>query len=129
MARAEGNVQDNSNLRLLSFDYGLPTGTQIAGATIEVTDVLGFSLYGEYDVSYSYRMYPNANLITHDSFSGVRGDRRADAWMVNLSKQAYPFFLFGEAFSMDHDYSTTTVTTNTFPRTGFVDYGTTALLL
>ncbi|MCY3759762.1 MAG: hypothetical protein OXH50_00805, partial [Gemmatimonadetes bacterium] len=72
---------------------------------------------------YSYRMYPNANLITHDAFSGVRGDRRADAWMVNLSKQAYPFFLFGEAFSMDHDYSTTTVTTNTFPRTGFVDYG------
>ena len=123
VARAEGNVQDNSNLRLLSFDYGLPTGTQIAGATIEVTDVLGFSLYGEYDVSHSYRMYPNANLITHDAFSGVRGDRRADAWMVNLSKQAYPFFLFGEAFSMDHDYSTTTVTTNTFPRTGFVDYG------
>ena len=123
VARAKGNVQDNSNLRLLTFDYGLPTATHIVGATIEMTDALGFNVYAEYDVSYSYRMYPNANLITHDAFSGVVGDPRAEAWMVNVSRTAYPFFFFGEAFSMDHDYSTTTVTTGLSPRTGFVEYG------
>ena len=122
VARAEGNVQDNSNLRILSFEYGLPTATHIVGATIEMRRVSGFNLYGEYDRSYSYRMYPNPNLITHDANSGIVGKPASDAWMVNVSKQAPPFFAYGEAFSMDHGYSTTTTVTHTRPRPGFVDY-------
>ena len=123
VARAAGNVQDNSNVRLLSFDYGLPTATHVVGATIEMRDVRGVDIYAEYDRSYSYRMYPNTNLITHRGFSGTSGRPHAETWMVNISKKAYPYFLFGEAFSMDHDYSTTANTTRPQPRPGFVDYG------
>ena len=122
VAQAPGNVKDNSNLQILSFDYGLSSATQIVGATIEVQDVLGFSLYSEYDLSYRYRMYPNPNLITHDAVSGVIGNAAAEAWMVNLSRKFYPWFFFGEAFSMDPEYSTTTFVTQDTPRPGFVDY-------
>ena len=122
VARAPGNVKDNSNLRLLSFDYGLPTATQIVGATLEMNDVIGFDLYAEYDISYRYRMYPNPNLITHDAFSGLVGNPFSEAWLVNFSKTPYPWYVFGEVFSMDHDYSTTTFVTQDSPRPGFVDY-------
>ena len=125
VARAEGNVKDNSNVRLLSFEYGLPTATHVVGATVEVRDVRGIDLYGEYDRSFNYRMYPNTNLITHRGTSGIAGDRYGKAWMVNFSKKAFPFFLFGEAFSMDHSYSTTAISTRAQPRPGFVDYGNT----
>ena len=122
VARAPGNVRDNSNLRILSFDYGLPTANQVVGTTFEMNDLLGFNLYAEYDISRRYRMYPNPNLITHDGFSGVVGNPSAEAWMVNAAKQAYPWFFYGEAFSMDHDYSTTTFVSQDTPRPGFVDY-------
>ena len=122
VARAAGNVQDNSNLRLLSFEYGLPTASHIVGTTVEMRNVAGFNLYGEFDRSFSYRMYPNPNLITHDAASGIVGNPASDAWMVNVSKQAHPYFLFGEAFSMEHGYSTTAFVTETRPRPGFVDY-------
>ena len=122
VARAPGNVKDNSNLRILSFAYGLPTANNIVGATIEMTEVLGFRFYGEYDVSHRYRMYPNPNLATHAASSGVVGNSSADAWMANVSKQAYPWFVFGEWFSMDDNYSTTTFVTKDTPRPGFVDY-------
>jgi len=122
VSRASGNVKDNSNLRILSFNYGLPTANQIIGGTIEITDLYGFNLYGEYDLSYKYRMYPNPNLITHDAFSGIVGNPSAEAYMVNISKHAYPWFAFVEAYSMDNDYSTTTFVTQDTPRPGFVDY-------
>lgn len=122
IARAPKNVKDNSNLRILSFDYGLPTATQILGTTLEMKDVLGFNFYAEYDISSRYRMYPTPNLSTHDFSSGVVGNSSAETWMVNFSKQAYPWFVFGEGFSMDHDYSTTVFVSQGTPRPGFVDY-------
>ncbi|MBM3278049.1 MAG: hypothetical protein FJY95_08200 [Candidatus Handelsmanbacteria bacterium] len=128
VARAPGNVRDNSNLRILSFDYGLPTANQIYGGTVEVRNVLGCNFYGEYDLSYRYRMYPNPNLVTHDGVSGVVGKRAAPAWMMNLTKQDYPFFAMGEAFSMDNNYSTTSLVAQDTPRPGFVDYGDTRRL-
>ena len=117
---AEGNVQDISNLRTVSFEYGLPTGTHVLGGSVRVSDVLGAHLYGEYDVSWSYRKYPNRLGETHDAASGIRGDRRAPAWMVNLSKRADPWFLFGEAYSMDPAYNTQTFVTA--DESGIVDY-------
>ena len=37
--RADGNVKDSSNQRVLAFDYGLPTANQIVGFTFELTDL------------------------------------------------------------------------------------------
>ncbi|MBI2504093.1 MAG: hypothetical protein HYW07_12780, partial [Candidatus Latescibacteria bacterium] len=118
-AQAEGNVQDNTNLRVVSFEYGLPTATQVWGTTLELKEVLGFSFYGEYDLSYAYAQYPNVLKKNHSTSSGIRGDRAANAWMMNLSRIAYPWVVFGEAYSMDPRYSTRTFTTD---GDGFIDY-------
>ncbi|MEW6750787.1 MAG: hypothetical protein AB1505_07390 [Candidatus Latescibacterota bacterium] len=119
VAQADGNVQDNTNLQLVSFEYGLPTATQIWGGTIELTNVGGFDFYGEYDVSYSYTRYPNILRRNHPSSSGIRGKRGAPAWMMNLSRIDYPFFGFAEAYSMDPRYNTRTFAALS---SGFIDY-------
>ncbi len=119
VTQAEGNVQDNTNLRVVGFEYGLPTSTQIWGTTLELQEVMGFKLYGEYDLSYSYKKYPNIAKESHSTSSGINGSRSAPAWMVNLSKIAYPWFLFGEAYSMDPRYNTRTFVTAS---DGFIDY-------
>ena len=103
---AEGNVKDNSNQRRVVFDYGLPSANMVFGLTLEVLDLMGFDAYAEYDINRAYSQYPN--LTRSDAGRGLETHKRdAEAWMVNVSKEAYPYFLFGEAFSMDPDYSTT----------------------
>ena len=77
VTEAEGNVKDNTNLRVVSFEYGLPTATQILGTTIELNDLMGFDIYGEYDISYSYTKYPNIARQSHSDFSGIKGARTA----------------------------------------------------
>ncbi|NKB70915.1 MAG: hypothetical protein GKR89_27915 [Candidatus Latescibacteria bacterium] len=119
VSQAEGNVKDNTNLRIVSFEYGLPTSTQIWGGTLELREVLGFNFYGEYDLSYSYTKYPNVLEDSHSTFSGIKGDKAAEAWMMNLSRTEYPWFVFGEAYSMDPRYSTTSFVTLS---SGFIDY-------
>ena len=114
VAQAAGNVQDITNLQTVRFEYGLPTATHIFGGNIEIRDYKGFDLYAEYDLSVSYRKYPNVLRDEHHTASGIGGRRRAPAWMVNASKKAAPFFVFGEAYSMDPLYNTRTfVTTGT----------------
>ena len=121
MAQAEGNVQDNTNLRLLKFEYGLPTANQIVGGTLEFRDVLGFNFYGEYDLSLEYRRYPNVTRKAHTTSAGVSGERAKPAWMLNLSKVAYPWFFFGEAYSMDPLYSTRTFIASSGGTIGYDD--------
>ena len=106
--RAEGNVSDGSNLRIVQFDYGLPTATHLIGSSLKVNDVWGFDFYGEYDLGWSYRKYPNPLAESHEVSSGVRGQRTRPAYMLNLSKQAHPFFFFGEAYAIDPLYNTQT---------------------
>ncbi len=119
VTQAEGNVQDNTNLRVISFEYGLPTSTQIWGTTLELEEVMGFKFYGEYDLSYAYTKYPNIGTEDHSSSSGIAGSRSAPAWMVNLSKVEYPWFFFGEAYSLDPRYTTRTFVTAS---DGFIGY-------
>ena len=45
--RAQSNIRDNSNQRLLKFDYGLPTANTILGVTLEANKVWGFDFYGD----------------------------------------------------------------------------------
>ena len=119
VARAEGNVQDLTNLQTVYFESGLPTATHIAGGSVEVRDLLGFDFYGEYDLSWSFRKYPNTLEETHKTSAGIKGKESAPAWMVNLSKKAYPWFAFGEVYSMDPFYNTRTFVTS---GTGEIDY-------
>ncbi|MSR83141.1 MAG: hypothetical protein EXS58_09485 [Candidatus Latescibacteria bacterium] len=123
ITQAAGNVKDNTNLKVISFEYGLPTATQVFGFTIELVDVAGFNLYGEFDNSHVYRKYPYPNNdqgnTDHSTSSGTKSNPSANAWMLNLSKVAYPWFFFGEAFNMDRDYATNIYVAE---QDGFVDY-------
>ena len=115
VARAAGNVKDSSNQRVLAFDYGLPTANQIAGMTLELTDLAGLEGYLEMNVNTRSQQYPNRNLDEHFTSSV-----QSEAFLLNLSKVAYPFFVHLEAFDVEADYATnfTTVDNN-----NIVDYG------
>ena len=123
VARAKGNVKDNTNLKVVSFEYGLPTATQIFGFTVEFSNVKGFHLYAEYDNSRVYKKYPypsnDQGNTDHSSSSGTDNEPSAGAWMINLSKTAYPWFFFGEAFNMDPDYATSVYVAE---QDGSIDY-------
>ena len=111
VARAEGNVPDNSNQTRLVFEYGLPTANMVYGFTVDVKEVMGFDAYAELAISRSYHQFPSPSLAQSgrdlSSYS-----KEAEAWMVNVSKVAYPFFAFGEAFRLAPDYSTTAYLVN-----------------
>ncbi|NKB68695.1 MAG: hypothetical protein GKR89_16650 [Candidatus Latescibacteria bacterium] len=114
VARAQGNVHDGSNQRVLAFDYGLPTANQIVGFTLELVDLDGWQGYLEYDINQRYRQYPNPRQRLHKSASD-----RADAWLVNISRDARPYFVFFEAFGVDPGYSTSM---DVVDETGRIDY-------
>ena len=112
--RADGNVKDSSNQRVLAFDYGLPTANQIAGFTFELTDLEGFNGNFELNVNNRWRKFPNPDLEKHRvSKEGTV------AWLGNLSKVSHPYFGFGEAFHIGPDYQTSF---RTVQETGIVDY-------
>lgn len=119
--RADGNVQDVSNIRTVSFDYGLPTATHIMGATLELLDFHGFNFYGEADLNWNFRKYPNRFTTRHNTSSGLNGEPYRTAWFVNLWRRVGPALLFGEAFAMDPHYNTTTFVTS---GDGEIDYET-----
>ena len=111
VTQAEGNVKDITNLQTLAFEYGLPTATHIFGGTIELRDMKGFDVFGEYDLNWNYRKYPNPTKASHTAYSGSSDLRQAPAWMLNVSRKSAPFFAFGEAYSMDPHYNTRTFVT------------------
>jgi len=115
VARAPGNVRDSSNQRVLAFDYGLPTANQVAGFTVELTDVEGFRGYMEVNVSHQYRQYPNPNTEKHHAASD-----QGRAWLLDLSRVSRPYFAFFEAFHVSPDYSTSLTVVD---YQGIVDYG------
>ena len=113
--QAAGNVRDGSNQRVVVVDYGMPTANQIAGMTVELSDLHGFRGYGELNVNHQFRQYPNPGLREHHVAS-----TEARAWFFNLSRQMYPFFVFGETFRVEPEYSTSFVTAD---EEGVLDYG------
>lgn len=114
--RAPGNVGDTSNRRTVRFDYGLPTANQLAGLTLEVRQLWGFDLYAELNVNHRFAQYPSPLLTTHRTSA-----RRAAAWMVEFAHRRVPYFLHGEVFSMDPDYTTSVFMTETNGRVDYVD--------
>ena len=114
VANARGNVRDSSNQRVLVFDYGLPTANQIAGFTVELTDLEGFDGYFELNVNNRWSKFPNPSLEKHHA-SG----QKSMAWMANVSRVAHPYFAYGELFQTDPEYATSF---RTVQETGIVDY-------
>jgi len=102
--RAPGNVQDGSNQRFVVIEYGLPTANEIYGFTIDVQDVGGIDIQGEWDRNVQHKRYPR--FAQNDATRHAHATEQADAWMVNVSKVWYPMFVFGEAYKMAPNYST-----------------------
>ena len=115
VAKAPGNVKDSSNQRVLAIDYGLPTANQITGFTLELTDLEGLDAYFEVNVNSQYKQYPNPALQKN-----YAGSTEALAWMLNVSKQTYPYFAFLEAFRTGPNYQTGL---HVVDQNGIVDYG------
>ena len=105
VSRAGGNVQDITNIRIVTFDYGLPTANLIAGLTVEGAGVWGLDFYGEWDRNFHYSQYPNAALFNRNQTHKI-SQRSADARYLTVKKQEYPLFLYGEAYAIDDEYST-----------------------
>jgi len=117
VTRAKGNVRDNTNQRVVKFDYGLPSANQIASLDIEVEDVWGMEVRGEFARNTQYQRFPNINVEKLSNLT--KSDRIADAWFLNATKRSGRLFAFGEFFSMEHDYSTRGYITD---QNDFVDY-------
>ena len=103
VARAPGNVKDGSNQTVVRFMYGLPTGIDISGVTLEVEDLAGFSLRAEYDLNRRFRRFPNRGYKEHMLAQDV-----AKAFYTNAIYISYPFSIYGEVFNIDPDYTTST---------------------
>jgi hypothetical protein len=99
--RAEGNVQDNSNTRVVSADYGLPVANELIGTDWNLTDWNGFSSRGEVVLNRRISRYPNPNRLDHHDVV-----RSSTASYLHLAYDHRPFKIFAEGYSIDDDYST-----------------------
>jgi hypothetical protein len=106
--RAAGNVKDGSNQGYHQIRYGLPTGNRLIGFNLDIEDVGGFSLKGEVVRNYQYRRFPNENIEEHQALA----TNEANAFYLTAQQNSYPWTLFGEAFNIDPDYSTSTFIPN-----------------
>ena len=117
ITRAKGNVRDNTNQRVVRFDYGLPSANQIASVDLVVEDVWGMEVRGEFARNTQFQRYPNINIQKLSNLK--KGEVTADAWFFNATRRTGRWFSYGEAFSMDHDYATRGYITD---QNDFVDY-------
>ena len=100
-SRAPGNVQDESNGRLLKLDYGLPTANELLGVNWDLVDWGGLSIQGEAVLNQRYGKYPGPEQAHHHLVVD-----RAGAGYINMAYNRYPWALFGEAFSIADAYAT-----------------------
>nr|HID59671.1 hypothetical protein [Desulfobacterales bacterium] len=117
VTRAKGNVKDNSNQTFVHFKYGLPTGNEIYGVTVEIDDFKGFDLLAEFNINRRFRRFPNQNYIYPQEQSLAIDE--SPAFYVIVSQRNYPWFAHGEIFNIDPFYSTSFFIVDT---KGFVDY-------
>ena len=100
VARADGETKDGSNQRFVRFDYGLPTGNEVVGVDVDLFDLGGLQVRAEYALNRRFQRFPNQNFLKLPVAT-----ERASASYLTASYTEYPWFAYGEAFSMDPDYS------------------------
>jgi hypothetical protein len=115
VAQAQGNITDGSNQRFIRFKYGIPSSNELRGGSLAVTDVLGFNLQSEYVSNRRNRRFPNQNIRTNQEMA----DDESEAYYATLSQITYPFFGYGEIFSVEPGYSTSMFIPDA---QGFIDY-------
>ncbi|MEW6756027.1 MAG: hypothetical protein AB1505_34365 [Candidatus Latescibacterota bacterium] len=113
--RSAGNVKDGSNQAYHRFRYGLPTANQLMGLSLDVDNLAGLSLRGEFVRNDQYRRFPNQSIDRTQALAA----NKADAFYVTASELRYPWMAFAEVFSVDADYYTTMFIPN---QQGEVDY-------
>ncbi len=99
---AAGNVQDQSNGRVLRLDYGLPTANELLGINWDLNNWRGLSFQGEFVANMQRRQFPSLLLQPGQHHEAVT---HAEAAYAIGAYQWHPFTLFVEAFSMDAHYS------------------------
>jgi len=99
--RAPGNVQDNSNTRIVEVDYGLPVASELIGMDWNLVDWQGLSVQGELALNRRHRRYPNPEISRHHAMAD-----QAYAAYVDMAYDFFPWRLFLEAFSIEDKYST-----------------------
>ena len=99
--RARGNVSDNSNSKVLTLDYLLPTGNELIGVDWNLVDWNGLSLQGETVFNRQHGKYPNL-----DEHSQHHATRHARASYAQISYHGHSSKLYAELFSIDDAYST-----------------------
>ena len=98
MVRADGSDGTGANRRMVSFDYGIPTGQSLASVNYQV-DLVGLDISGEVAHNLQNFMFPIGNN------EGERSSERALAWWVKGVKDlARGLALGGEIYRMDPDY-------------------------
>ena len=85
-ARSPGNVQDNSNSRVLRLDYGLPTANELLGINWDLVEWYGLSFRGEAVVNRQHGMYPSRDVkhLHHFVKNAPRRVRRAGLPTLSL---------------------------------------------
>ena len=114
VAQAEGEISDGSNQQFLRFEYGLPTGSDVIGVDFEILSLGGLDLRAEFVRNRRFRRFPNQNLEQH-----TLAEDKGEAGYITASYASYPWFAYGEMFTMDPDYSTTSFMANSL---GGIDY-------
>ena len=114
VAQAEGEISDGSNQQFLRFEYGLPTGSDLIGVDFEILSLGGLDLRAEFVRNRRFRRFPNQNLAQH-----TLAEDKGEAGYITASYTSYPWFAYGEMFTMDPDYSTTAFMANSL---GGIDY-------
>ena len=115
VAQAEGNVTDASNQRFIRFQYGIPSSNELRGVNLAISDVGGFNLRSEYVSNRRNRRFPNQTIRSNQALA----HDASEAYYATASQIAYPFFGYGEFFSVEPGYSTSMFIPDS---QGFIDY-------
>ncbi|MBW7888731.1 MAG: hypothetical protein H3C35_10310 [Bacteroidetes bacterium] len=95
--RAEGNVQDASNKKWVTYTYGLNTGMSLYGMNFKF-QWNGFELEGELNTSSTYRKYP--------LLSAPYSEQKGLAYYLRGVKKIGRLTLGGEFYRIEPTYST-----------------------
>ncbi|MBI2417182.1 MAG: hypothetical protein HYV28_04645 [Ignavibacteriales bacterium] len=95
--RAEGNVKDGSNKRVVIVNYGLATGMSVYGANFNFK-YQGLEIQGEYNESVEYLKYP---LLEGGQFEG-----KGTAYYIKGKKKFGRLTLGAEKYHIESKYST-----------------------
>ncbi|MXW79670.1 MAG: hypothetical protein F4Z57_11955, partial [Gemmatimonadetes bacterium] len=115
VAQAEGNVTDASNQRFIRFQYGIPSSNELRGVNLAISDVGGFNLRSEYVSNRRNRRFPNQTIRSNQALA----HDASEAYYATASQITYPFFGYGEFFSVEPGYSTSMFIPDS---QGFIDY-------